>query len=121
LCDGKRVELIKTEKVSGKNVQISYIREYDGWIICSNYVSLLAVNSNDLELYNEQRYQFLLLIADQWFKDISKLPNNKVTQLKKLLDGFTAIGSLCGHPDYQRIVRYDEIQLRWFAMVDNNS
>jgi hypothetical protein len=43
-------------------------------------------------MYNEQRYHSALLIADQWFKDIEKLNNDKTNQLKKLLDGFTAVG-----------------------------
>jgi hypothetical protein len=53
---------------------------------------LLAANSNDLTIYREHRYHSALLIADQWFKDIAKLSNEKTSQLKKLLDGFTAVG-----------------------------
>jgi hypothetical protein len=92
LADSKRVELIKTEKINGENAQVSYICECDGWIICSNKVSLLAANTNDLAMYSENRYHSALLIADQWFKDIAKLTNDKIFQLKKLLDRFTAVG-----------------------------
>jgi N12 class adenine-specific DNA methylase len=92
LEDGKRVELIKTEKINGENVQISYIQECDAWFISSNNVSLLAASHSDLSMYREHRYSLVLLIADQWFSDAAKLTNEKLKQLKKLLIGYTAVG-----------------------------
>lgn len=49
--DGKRVELVKTEKVNGENAQVSYNYEYDAWVICSKNVSLLASSLQDLAMY----------------------------------------------------------------------
>jgi hypothetical protein len=50
--DGKRVELVKTEKVNGENAQVSYNYEYDAWVICSKNVSLLASSLQDLAMYS---------------------------------------------------------------------
>lgn len=119
--DGKRVELVKTEKVNGENAQVSYNYEYDAWVICSKNVSLLASSLQDLAMYRQQRYNYALLIAQQWFKLLKNMPKDKILQLKKLLDGYTAVGEYCGHPDHQHLVRYEEEGIIWFAIVDNFS
>ena len=38
-----------------------------------------------------------------------------------MLDGYTIIGEYCGNPNYQHLIKYDEICIKWFAMVDNYS
>lgn len=59
-----------------------------------------------MSIYKESRYNYALLIAEQWFKDIANLKKEQIKELKKLLDGYTAVGEFCGHKDYQHLVRY---------------
>lgn len=118
---GNKLELIAAEKLNGENAQVSYNFEFDAWVICSKNVSILASSRDDIEMYKDGRYNYARLIADQWFKEIHNLTREETKNLKKLLDGYTAVGEYCGHPDHQHLVHYEEIGIRWFAIVDNFS
>ena len=72
-------------------------------------------------MYKGNRYNFALEIANQWFDEIAPLSEEKIIQLKELLDGKTIIGEYCGNPKYQHLIRYDSISIKWFAMVNNDS
>ena len=57
---GKRIQLIKTEKVNGENAQVSYHQNLNSWIICSKNVSILARKRDDISLYKGNRYNFAI-------------------------------------------------------------
>ena len=104
--EGKKVELVKTEKVNGEHAQVSYSYDFDAWLICSKNVSVLAETVQDLSMYKGNRYKFAITIAQQWFSEIKNLSSEEIKNLKKLLDGYTIIGEYCGNPIYQHLVKY---------------
>lgn len=67
----------KLLKANGENAQISYTAICDCWIIASKNVCLLAREREDLKRYNEQRYNFAVLIAHSWFDYLEKSKLNK--------------------------------------------
>ena len=74
LLEGHKVEVIKTLKANGENVQISYLADLGAWIIASKNVGLIARDVEDLELYQQRvRYNFAYLMARCWFTMISEL------------------------------------------------
>lgn len=42
LLEGHRVEVVKTLKANGENVQVSWNQEVEAWVICSKNVALIA-------------------------------------------------------------------------------
>lgn len=51
LAKGHQVEVLKTLKANGENVQVSYSKEVGAWIIASKNVGLLARNMDDAMKY----------------------------------------------------------------------
>ena len=84
-------------------------------------MSILVKDAKDLKLYQGERYGFALLIAEAWFGIVDKLNKNQIQELKKDLTGHTIIGEYCGNPDFQHLVKYSEITIYFYALVDNNS
>lgn len=69
--EGHQVEVLKTLKANGENVQISYHKESQSWIISSKNVALMAQSKIHLDSYrnNEKadRYGFAVEMAEVWF------------------------------------------------------
>ena len=42
LLEGHQIEVLKTLKANGENVQVSWNEEVQAWVICSKNVALLA-------------------------------------------------------------------------------
>jgi hypothetical protein len=42
ILDGHKVEVVKTLKANGENVQVSWNEEVQAWVICSKNVGLIA-------------------------------------------------------------------------------
>ena len=70
---GYQVEIIKTLKANGENVQVSYNKDAEGWIICSKNVALIARNSADVERYKDDRFGFAKEMAIVWFEKLAEL------------------------------------------------
>eukprot|EP00361_Fabrea_salina_P001476 CAMPEP_0202430446 /NCGR_PEP_ID=MMETSP1345-20130828/3886_1 /ASSEMBLY_ACC=CAM_ASM_000843 /TAXON_ID=342563 /ORGANISM="Fabrea Fabrea salina" /LENGTH=1162 /DNA_ID=CAMNT_0049041933 /DNA_START=84 /DNA_END=3572 /DNA_ORIENTATION=+ len=118
------IDIYKTNKANGENAQISYVGCLDSWVISSKSVSLLARALEDLERYRNDktdRYKFSLLIAEAWFGILETMPQETVSELKREIEGFTLTGEYVGNPKFQHLVTYNEIQILFYAMVQNDS
>ena len=119
LSSNKSIEAYRLEKVNGENVQVSYIRLLDKWIISSKNCSVIVKNQDELEDYLEKRYEYANKIAKTWFRMLDSIRD---------LNGFinwinekTMIGEYVGNPDCQHIVKYQKEEIIFYAVVENNS
>ena len=53
IADGGTVEVLKTLKANGENVQVSYSAETDAWVVTSKNVAILVRNTDDVKKYEE--------------------------------------------------------------------
>ena len=67
---GHQVEVLKTLKANGENVQISYSKETESWVVCSKNVAMLVRSRNDIESYKNRadssRYAFSSEMSHVW-------------------------------------------------------
>ena len=63
------------------------------------------------------RFTFAKIIAEAWFNIIDEIPN--IEELKNDLKDNTLIGEYCGNQKYQHLVKYNEIMIYFYALVDN--
>ncbi|OMJ93816.1 hypothetical protein SteCoe_3140 [Stentor coeruleus] len=119
LIKGKTIEVYQTEKANGENLQVGFIKEINKWIISSKNCSLVAENEEEVRRHKDDRYNFAKLIAVEWFKYLKNCSN--VEELKRDIDGKSLIGEYIGNEDFMHIVKYNEIALKFYAIVDNNS
>ncbi len=61
------------------------------------------------------------MIAQTWFQLISDRKKDDVEELKRDLTGKTLVGEYCGNQDHQHLVKYNEITIFFYALVENNS
>ena len=109
--------IYKTIKANGENAQISFNQETSSWIIGSKNVSLAARTESDLEFYSSLRFNFAKMIATTWFKILSKVDNKE--ELQAVMTGKTLIGEYVGNPDCQHIIKYEEVTIQFFAVVNH--
>jgi hypothetical protein len=96
---GGKVEVVKTLKANGENVQISWNEEVEAWIICSKNVGLIAQYRDDIDRYLSDRFVFAKEMAHVWFDIVEELEETQtgtLKQLKKDLNGVTMIGEYIG-------------------------
>ena len=72
LMEGHRIEVLKTLKANGENVQVSWNSQVQAWVVCSKNVALIAqtrehANSNN---YTAMRFAFAREMANVWFDKI---------------------------------------------------
>jgi hypothetical protein len=71
IAQGSEVQVYKTLKANGENVQVSYSKEIGAWVIASKNVGLLARTREEIKLYNGKndgdRFYFAQLMAKVWF------------------------------------------------------
>ena len=72
LMEGHRIEVLKTLKANGENVQVSWNNQVQAWVVCSKNVALIAqtrehANSNN---YTSMRFAFAREMANVWFDKI---------------------------------------------------
>ena len=116
--DLQSTSIYKTIKANGENAQISFNLETSSWIIGSKNVSLAARTESDLEFYSSLRFNFAKMIALTWFKILSKVDNKE--ELKAEMTGKSFIGEYVGNPDCQHIIKYDEVNIQFFAIVNHS-
>lgn len=122
LSQGNKISVYQLVKANGENAQISWSPRLEAWIIASKNVSLLARTLDDVELYKKDRYHYARLIAAQWFQTIKRIEaENQLDALKKDMSEVTFVGEYCGNPDYQHLIKYEKIDLIFYAIVQNNS
>ena len=51
MLEGSEVEVLKTLKANGENVQVSWNQDSLSWVICSKNVALIAQTKADVEKY----------------------------------------------------------------------
>jgi hypothetical protein len=101
ILEGHKVEVLKTLKANGENVQISFNPDADAWIIASKNVGIVAREVTDLDLYplKNIRYSFASLMARCWFTMISELKKKDMDSLKADASNRTFIGEYIGNID----------------------
>ena len=73
ILKGHEVEILKTLKANGENVQISWSEAVHAWVICSKNVGLVAETIEDVDYYTADRYTFAAEMAVVWFDTLKKL------------------------------------------------
>lgn len=127
LAEKSRVQVLQTVKANGENVQISYYERLDAWLIASKNVSLCARTREDIALYpeNQIRFTYTRLIAQKWFDIVEEREKEEgaeaVRCLKKDLQGLTFVGEYCGNQKCQHLVKYQSLQIYFFAVVRHRS
>lgn len=73
ILEGNQVEVIKTLKANGENVQVSWNSDVESWIVCSKNVGLVAKTRNDVAQYSADRFGFAKEMAHVWFDTLEKM------------------------------------------------
>lgn len=72
IAEGGSVEVLKTLKANGENVQVSYFGPTNSWIVTSKNVAIMVRNQDDIELYDQKaesdRFAFAKEMAHVWLK-----------------------------------------------------
>ncbi|KAL4471704.1 hypothetical protein ABPG74_008597 [Tetrahymena malaccensis] len=122
---GDSVSIYKLVKANGENAQISYFKPLNSWVISSKNVALLARQRSDIDLYTKDRFGFAKLIAQVWFNILEKIHkeqgDEKVEAIKQDLSDQTMVGEYCGNQDYQHLVKYENIDILFYAIVNHKS
>ena len=75
--DGNEVEVLKTLKANGENVQVSYLYDIESWVVCSKNVAILVRSREDILPYTKcemaSRYSFACEMAHVWFDKIQSM------------------------------------------------
>ena len=113
------VDIYQTEKANGENVQVSYIKLLKKWIISSKNCSMIVSDSSEIENYSDDRYKFTKLIASNFLSPINQIV--KLDELQEYLSDKTLIGEYIGNPNFKHIVTYQNEEIKFFAIVNNDS
>ena len=103
ILDGHKVEVVKTLKANGENVQVSWNEEVQAWVICSKNVGLIAQFREDIDQYRSDRFNFAREMAHVWFdilEDLEDFKKGSIDQIQKDLDGVTLIGEYIGSQEH---------------------
>lgn len=125
MAEGYEVEVLKTLKANGENVQVSYVQDLDEWIISSKNVGMMVRSKDDIKGYkggeNSGRYEFASEMAVVWFNILAKMDPETRVQIKKELNGRTLVGEYIGSQEHQHLVKYSRVTIIFYAVVDNYS
>ena len=124
ILQGGQVEVLKTLKANGENVQVSYNSQTEVWVICSKNVALVAQERKHISTYLGDRFLFAKEMAHVWFDKLEELETKapgSIESLKKDLNGNTLIGEYIGSDEHQHLVKYSRVTIIFYAVVDNNS
>ena len=117
----------KTYKANGENFQIAFNNILDSWIVCSKNVGMIVrdkLYEQDLLYYeslNLPEYDLCIYFAKQWLSSISNINKDKLTVFKEKISGKTLIGESIGDPKRIHIKVYQNPELRFYAIVDNEN
>lgn len=122
MLEGHSIQVVKTLKANGENVQVSWNSDIDSWIICSKNVGLVAQKRSDISQYTSDRFFFAKEMAHVWFDKLESLEKEgKLQNLKTHLAGNTLIGEYIGSQEHQHLVKYSRVTIIFYAVVSNNS
>lgn len=88
------VHVYRTGKENGDNFQVGWVERCRAWIIASKNISILARNRSDIDLYLKDRFNFVKIVAEEWFDLMEKLGVGE--EMKEFLSRHTLIGEFCG-------------------------
>ena len=115
-------------KANGENAQISYVKEFDFWVISSKNVCLLAQYRDDLKYYSPRtsngkptRFSFAYIIGQCWFDILGNFTKEEIKKIKDYLNGKTFVGEYVGNQYHQHLIRYMKHTILFFGIVINDS
>ena len=75
IMEGHQIEVLKTLKANGENVQVSWNQRVHAWVVCSKNVALIAQNRQhaNSEAYTGQRFTFATEMANVWFDKLDQI------------------------------------------------
>jgi len=78
MAQGHSIEVLKTLKANGENVQVAFSAETESWVITSKNVAILVRNREDIAKYTADggakgRYGFASEMADVWFDKLDTM------------------------------------------------
>jgi len=121
----KPVVVYETYKANGENFQVSYVKEFDSWAVCSKQVTLLAHSIDDIkEMNGIDQFTFCVYFVQLWFQTLKELfgdNKDKLDEFKQRVTGFTLVGESVGDPNHQHIKIYSKAEFLFYAIVDNDS
>jgi len=115
----KGLDISKIYKENGEHCQISYITLIDAWLVASKNVTILLKTPEDLQYYNKERHYWPKIIAETWFEYLQNLSPLQIIGLKEALKDLTLLGEHCGHPKHTHIIKYNKIEIIFYAIVEN--
>ena len=116
------VDMYKLLKANGENAQVSFCPQLDAWAISSKNVCMLARSPDDFAQYESGgRFHFVQLIAQAWFTHLNAMDPALQQELKGELAGHTIVGEYVGNQEHQHLVKYNEIMILFYALVQNDS
>ena len=127
ILSGNKVEVLKTLKANGENVQVSWNEKTGAWVVCSKNVALVAQTRAQIDqaCYKTERFGFATEMAHVWFDKLDSIRKEKgeagISELKKDLDGRTLVGEYIGSQEHQHLVKYSRVTLIFYAVVENKS
>ena len=116
-----KVHLYRLSKANGENSQVSYFPPTDEWMVSSKNVSVFVKDPADIKAYQGERYSFAALMAHTWFDLLKDKNKDQIAELKQDLAGKALVGEYCGNPEFQHLVKYNEVTIFFYALVDLKS
>lgn len=116
-----KVHVYRLNKANGENAQVSYFPPTDEWVVSSKNVSIFVKELTDIKAYQGERYGFAALMAHTWFELLKGKNKDQIAELKQDLTGRALVGEYCGNPEYQHLVKYNEITIYFYALVELKS
>lgn len=79
LLEGHKVEVLKTLKANGENVQVSWCQAVESWVVCSKNVALVAKTKEhaNSEAYSTPRFSFAVEMANVWFDKLASIEKER--------------------------------------------
>lgn len=125
MLQGHQVEVVKTLKANGENVQVSWNPEVQAWIVCSKNVGLVAQCRQDINKYTGDRFGFAKEMAHVWFDKLQQVEQDMgaagLTGMQQDMANNTLIGEYIGSAEHQHLVKYSRVTIIFYAVVDNTS
>lgn len=117
--DKAKCHVYRLNKANGENAQVSFFKPTGEWVVSSKNVSIFLQSPEDIKRYDGERYSFAKLMAETWFNILKGKNKNEIQELKQALIGRTIIGEYCGNPDFQHLVKYADVTIYFYALVEN--
>lgn len=93
----------------------------DYWVIGTKNKTLMLRGLEDIgQIKYKHEHLMTIQVAKLFFQHMNTLPQEKVAQLKELLQNHTLIGELLNPKMSQHVVLYEKVEIIFFALVQKN-